>query len=48
MTNSWIFSLYSLVEILEFVQGGEALDVQAVGQDHVGLAAEQFLGFAGR
>ena len=31
------------VQVLEFVQGGEALDVQPVGQDHIGLAAQQFL-----
>ena len=31
--------LVLLVQILEFVRGGEALDVQAVGQDRVGDAA---------
>ena len=33
------------VQVLEFVRRGEPLDVQPVGQDHIGLAAEQFLRF---
>ncbi len=32
------------VKVLEFVQRGEALDVQAVGENQVGLAAEEFFG----
>ena len=36
------------VQVLELVRGGEPLDVQPVGQDHVGLAAEQLLRPRGR
>ena len=33
------------MEVLELVDRGEALDVEAVGRDHIGLATEEVLGF---
>ena len=37
--------LVMFVEILEFVQGGELLDVQAVGGDDIGAARQEFFRF---